>query len=542
MLSLCGNYFNIRYIIRFLLLFFAVFIFPVLAQSQQKGYFVQFADKDGSPFSADHPHEFLSQRAIDRRARQNISIDDYDIPVNAHYVDAIENLGAIIKHTTRWMNGAIVFCTDDVAGAISSLPYVASVEVTWEPPKGRSLIMKYTDDNTTLKAVTSLNQLEMVGGHHLHNEGYTGEGMQIAILDAGFFNVDNTTALQHVFNDGRLLGYKDFVGDGSQFYNTHTHGQQVFSVIAAKANGWMVGSAPDASYYLFRTESSAYEYPIEPDYWICAAELADSLGVDVVQSSLGYFYFDNSTMNYTHDMLNGTTRISRAASIAAQKGMIVVNSAGNERGNSWQYVIMPADAPEVLTVGAVSSDGVLASFSSLGSTVCKSIKPDVVALGVNTRTVAFYNMNYNSNGTSFASPIISGLAACLWQAHPDKSAAAIVEAIRQSGNRFSTPDFQYGYGIPDFGSAGGVVTPADDLNAGCISVYPNPFNEQISIFIPDTGHNVRVEVMNIDGRLMWNSVVPVGTLKIPASDFAAGVYIIRIDCGTFVKSQKLIKR
>lgn len=513
-------------------------------QAQQAGYFVKLTDKNNSPFSLSRPHEFLSQRAIERRLKQNIGYDNADIPVNADYVSRIEECGVKIRHTSRWMNGVIISSNNtEAVETIKNLPFVASVEKTKDAGRRKSTITKTADIDNRLKTTVFTTQLCMLNGSYLHQQGYTGAGMQIAIIDAGFFNANNTNALSHVFDQNRILGTKDFVGDSTPFYETSLHGMQVLSVMAAKTDEWLTGSAPDASYYLFRTEDQASEYPIEADYWVCAAELADSLGVDIIQSSVGYFNFDNETMNYTPAMLNGSTRISQAAQTATEKGMIVVNSAGNEGQKPWRYIITPADAPGVLTVGAVGADAVRAPFSSQGYEHSGIIKPDVMAQGAATRVISIGNTYSTANGTSYSSPIIAGLTACLWQSNPNKTAAEIKDAIIRSASRWETPDLLYGYGIPNFKESMKIPTSITDIDKVQIEIYPNPFTDRITVSIKEYSGAIKLSILSLDGKTIWTMEKSAScnfSFRIPP--FLPGVYILKVGCNNFALSRKIIRQ
>jgi hypothetical protein len=515
------------------------------SSAQQTGYYIQLTDKNGSPYNLSTPEEFLSERAISRRIRQDIAIDISDIPVNPGYIEQIEECGAKIKHVSRWMNGVIILCDDaNALELVKNLPFVQSVEKTREAVgQYKPSIRKDADQSNQLKSTLAISQLCLHSGGYIHQQGYTGHGMQIAILDAGFYDADNCQPLSHVFEEGRLLGTKDFVGDGTPFYKTSVHGTHVFSVMAAKTENWLTGSAPDAGYYLFRTEDQASEYPIEADFWICAAELADSLGADIIQSSLGYYYFDNAAMNYSPSMLDGSTRISRAAQMAVDKGIIVVNSAGNEALNQWKHIIMPADAPGVLSVGAVTSTGIRAQFSSVGYPYSPTTKPDVMAQGVATRVISYSNMQTTANGTSYSSPIIAGLTACLWMTSPNKKATEITDIIRRSSDRWAVPDLNYGYGIPDFKTSMQISTNHDITQNPPIGIYPNPFSDKITVAMPINGSIVNMKINAIDGRLVWSAQRAAAcsiTIQLPY--FPPGMYILTVENDNFAWSRKIIRK
>ncbi len=523
-----------------------VWIIPVLSISQGNGYFIQLSDKKESPYTLENPQAFLSGRAIERRVRQQIPFDQEDLPVSPSYIAGIEACGAKVKHASKWLNGVILFCDDAaVLDRIKALPFVVAIEKTKEiPGTESSAIIKTQPLTEGNKSSATTNQIGMVKGNYLHQKGYTGQGIHMAVLDAGFRDVDKLEAFSHLFCQNKILGTKDFVADGTSFYDTDTHGLHVFSIMAGKIDGQFEGTAPDASYYLFRTEDMASEYPVEADYWVCAAELADSLGVDIIQSSLGYYYFNNPEMNYTHQQLDGSTRISKAASMAAKKGMVVINSAGNEANNDWRYVIMPADSPHILTIGAVSSNGTRATFSSMGYPEFNKIKPDLMALGLGTSIITTGNRITLGNGTSYACPIISGLTACLWQAKPQKKADEIIQIIRQSAHMWLTPDFQYGYGLPDFNKALQLATTSESMQTPAWSIQPNPFKTQFTLLCPDLDEPATISIYAMSGIKLWEGKFPPSPeiLITPDVNISPGIYILSIETNKFAWSRKIHKQ
>jgi serine protease AprX len=524
------------------------------AQSQMKGYFIGFHDKEGTPHNLERPITFLSERAIVRRINQQIPIDSTDLPVAPHHIDQLKVLGVDVIHTSRWMNGAIVFSDDALLmDTIVRYDFVKSVWHTFTGVSGSSApgyhpVKKFVDsdyqkvgeDYAKAVVANTTTQLAMLNAPFLHNNGFTGEGMHIAVLDAGFFKVNETDAFEHLYTDNRLAGIKNFVPDPTPFYGTHSHGLHVLSVMAGLIDGSYTGAAPGATYWLFRTEDVFSEYPIEADYWICAAEMADSAGVDIIQSSLGYFQFDDPSLNYTYGMTDGSTRISRAASMASNKGMVVVNSAGNERQRSWHFIIMPSDAPEVLAIGAVDANKNVATFSSAGFSVDQRIKPDVMAMGVATRIIS-NNQVVSGNGTSYAAPLISGLVACLWQSLPEKTAKEIIQIVRESGDRYISPDSDYGYGIPNFEIAyklGSILT--DSVMADEWLVYPNPFVSELTLHNNSWVGEVVATVFTLAGTSVWSQsyVMDMPVQISIGSALPSGVYFLQISAG----SQKVVKK
>lgn len=524
---------------------------------QTKGYFIQFSDKEGSPYSLANPLEFLSQRALDRRLAQGISLDETDLPVSATYVDALEDLGISVIYKSKWLNGVVAISNDPLLmEGLSELSFVDFVEVNyvgdgWSLSSGnqRSHHKMYPDVEVgqleVLKstALYTDRQIEMVKGDYLHNLGYKGEGIHIAVLDAGFSGVDASPVYSHLFSEGLLLGFKNFVlNDATPFYSTHIHGAQVLGVMTGQVPAEYNGTATEASYWLMRTEDARSEYPIEADYWVMAAEMADSAGVDVIQSSVGYFMFDDPTMNYSFEVAGGLTRISRAASMAFQKGMVVVNSAGNERQNEWEYVVMPAEVPEVLTVGAVKTDGTLADFSSRGF-VEEWVKPDVMALGEGASVITNDVIEVGM-GTSYAAPIISGLTACLWQSMPDKTAAEIVSLVRKSADRYLNPDADFGYGLADFQKAYQLSLSIPDFDAtDQWRVAPNPFLSHFEIAHDGFVGDVVVELISVHGQVVWNEKIAFQHHKriTPGVALQPGVYVLRLNAGASSYCTKVVR-
>jgi serine protease AprX len=436
-------------------------------------YWVKFTDKNNSPYSINNPELFLSQKAIDRRNSQGIVIAENDIPVNPSYIQAVTALGATILNVSKWMNSVTVYTTSPaVINAIEQLPFVLSVEksaISWTSQTEKSLkpffdaetygeidmenLVKSSGESKSYDYGMAFNQINMLNGIALHDLGYNGTGMTIAVLDAGFLNANTLAAFNYLWTNNRILGYKDFADPlNPDIFGSHTHGTSVLSTMGANLPGMMVGTAPEANYWLLRSEDGGSEYLIEELNWVSAAEFADSVGADVINSSLGYTTFNDPSQNHTYaDMDGNTTPISNGADIAVSKGMIVVNSAGNDGSSSWFYIGAPADGDSVFSIGAVNASGNYASFSSHGPTSDGQLKPDVVAQGSGTTIINAYSGNVSTgSGTSFSSPVTAGMVTSLWQAHPNKRNTEILEAIRQSGSLAANPNNQLGYGIPNY--------------------------------------------------------------------------------------------
>lgn len=421
-------------------------------------YRVALTDKNGTPYTLDHPEEFLSSKSIARRTRQHLSVDSTDLPINPAYITAINSEDVKVVGHSKWNNTLLVRSKiPELVKRLSSLSCVKSISLVWTSPDSINSVsprMKYHTDFNRWDTVAqsyygvTREQVEMIGGVRMHNHGFTGKGITIAILDAGFMNAYLIPCMQNV----NIVGWADFVVPKSKsVFKEMEHGTKVLSVMAVREPYVFVGTAPDASYWLLRCEDELTESPAEEDYWAEAAEFADSVGVDIISSSLGFHDFDDSSYNYKYSQLDGhTSFISATASMLASKGMILVNSAGNDGMSSWKKINVPADADDILTVGAVSPNRRNASFSSIGPTADDRVKPDIMALGSPASVITGRGTIIKDMGTSFSAPIVSGMVACLWQALRDKTALEIIDIVRRCADNYSTPDNIYGYGIPDF--------------------------------------------------------------------------------------------
>ena len=417
-------------------------------------YRISLKDKAATDYSLQKPEMYLSKKSIERRKRQGLEIDSTDLPVCKKYVDAIRKKGVHVLVTGKWDNFVTVSCNDSMLIAeIAGLPFVRSTERVWRGVAKRaserdSLINKpLRTDSLYGPAIT---QIKMSHADRLHEAGFKGQGMTIAVIDAGFHNVDKIEAMKNI----NILGTRDFVNPEADIYAESSHGMSVLSCMAMNQPNVMIGTAPEASYWLLRSEDEYSENLVEQDYWAAAIEFADSVGVDLVNTSLGYYSFDDPTKNYRYRDLNGHYALmSREAAKAADKGIVVVCSAGNSGSGSWKKITPPGDAENVITVGAVNKYGVLAPFSSVGNTADGRVKPDVVAVGLGSDVMGTDGNLRHANGTSFSSPIMCGMVACVWQACPELTAKEIIELVRRSGDRAVFPDNIYGYGIPDLWKA-----------------------------------------------------------------------------------------
>lgn len=528
-------------------------------------FFVPFTDKDNSPFSLSSPQVFLSARAIQRRQNQNIGYDWYDLPVNPSYVQQVAATGATVVGRSKWLNGVIIQTMDvNVLNAVQALPFVFNYSPVAMQGQGNNQpkwkdfpvesVMKVEKELSPSDYGIALNQIDMVGGLGLHNAGYKGQGKLIAVLDAGFPGVNANIAFDSLNARNGLTFFRDVVSPGNDITqgSISAHGAYVLSIIAANMPGQMIGSGPGADFALIRTEDAGTENIIEEYNWVIGAEIADSLGADIINSSLGYNLFDQSFMNHSFADMDGQTNISsQGANKAASKGMLVVVSQGNEGNSTWGRVVSPADADSALAVGGVDSSGNYASLSGRGPAADGAIKPNVAAKGYQTSYVSVSGSVFEGNGTSFASPIISGLAACLWQAIPSLTAWNLKQLIEQCSSQFTEPDAYLGYGIPNFSYAIVLMDspqPQSIASDELLLAFPNPFSSSIDLkFYSTQNQKVDIQVCDMLGKVVYRDSKNVFheamnklTLDLPI-DLEEGIYQVGIRTEKGFYSAKVIK-
>jgi len=463
------------------------------SQAQFTRYIVKLKNKGGASYAISNPLVYLSQRAVDRRLRYSIPIDSADLPVTPSYITQIDNVPNVtILNVSKWMN-AVTIQTSDAAAitTISGLPFVQSVNGLAARINGRETPVPSKFDQENIigpqpfveridrvaadyfnYGTNSYNEIHLHNGEFLHNIGLRGQDMQIGMLDNGFNNYLVLKSFDSARINGQILGTWDFVAREANVTNDGSHGMQCFSTIVANIPGQFIGKAPKASFWLYRTEDDASETPIEEFNWVCGAERADSTGSDVISSSLGYNVFDNPSLNYTYNDMNGNTTISaKGADMAAKKGLLVFNAAGNEGNSAWHYIITPADGDSVVAVGAVNTAGVIGSFSSYGPSSDAQIKPDMSSVGVAALVQTTANTVGTNNGTSFACPNMAGLGTCLWQGFPEYNNMKILRALQLAGHKAATPDDRVGYGIPNMKTAFSILlteyATSSSTAAGC---------------------------------------------------------------------------
>jgi len=417
---------------------------------------VYLKDKGVAANAIETPEAFLSAEAIARRNKRFIEVTASDVPISPVYVDAILSTGCQLVTQSKWMSTLVVECADSMLiEQVKRLPMVDSVACVWIGTDRLNADICTDDKSLLAPSVEKLpdeygygqQQIEMLNGIQLHNLGRRGQGMRVAVIDAGFHHADRIKA----FASLNLLGTHNIVFPGGNVFCGSEHGTEVLSCLASNLPGWMIGTAPEASYLLIKSEDMRAEFPVEEDFWAAAIEYADSVGVDVVTTSVGYYEFDIPKANYSHSDLDGKTAfISCVASKAASKGILIFCCAGNEGNLPWEKVSFPGDVADILTVGAVTQDMERCAFSSTGFTADLRVKPDVVALGQGVAVIDAQGDVRRVNGTSYSTPIVAGLGICLWQSLHWLSNTEIIELIRQTASQANRPDVEKGYGVPDF--------------------------------------------------------------------------------------------
>jgi hypothetical protein len=513
---------------------------------------VFFTDKNGTPYTLSHPEEFLSERALERRYKFDIELTNDDLPVNPTYIKQVEEKGATILFSSKWLNCTLVHCDADIITQIEKLPCVDSVVLVYPNKKsiqshekqaiiseGSTVLLKKYDPFYG----NASNQIEQINGIELHKKGYEGEGVLIAVLDGGFCNVNTINAFTHLYESGRLLMEKDFIEPNGDIYRTGIsgHGTSVLSCMAAYLPNQMVGTAPKASYCLFRTEDTTSEYLIEEYTWVIGAETADSIGADLINSSLIYTKYDDPSMSHTYfDMDGKTTIASVGARKAVERGVFVCASAGNEGDKEWQWIGTPADVAEALTVGAVQQNGQYASFSSIGPNAAGELKPNVMAQGQSAAIINTTGQVITGNGTSFSSPIICGMVACLLQASPFTHPKTLNNAIEVSSNLYTDPSYQMGYGIPDFYKVLQSLPVTEHSKCNNILIYPNPVFDILTV--KSNKHLKRAVLYDISGQLIDEQSFTPYNCKVSTHKLSAGMYVIHfyndhemVGCAKFIK-------
>jgi subtilisin family serine protease len=545
-----ANYKTLR-----IVLFFLLFGFSANAQNR---YAIHYKYKPQEIFSLDNPAGYLTISSIDRRLRHGITLDSLDLPVSEKYIKSIIPLVDQVLYHSKWLNASVVIANEENLEKIQSLDFVSSVEFVARGfvPEGRQL--QAVNARSGMKANKKKNastaeapfdfQNGLLGIQEMHELGYTGKGITIAIFDAGFPGVDQIPAFSHLFENNQIIGTRDFVHVWNKnVFSKNQHGTNVLSLMASNDPDLLVAGAPDAHYILCITEEVPTEFRIEEYNWIKAAEYADSLGVEIINSSLGYWDFDDPRMDYSLEDMDGETAvISKGATIAAKKGILVVTSAGNYGNRGERSITAPSDAKGILSVGATNMGMDRASFSSQGPTADGRIKPEVSTFGEQVWLIRSTGNLGRSSGTSFSAPQIAAFAAGLWQARPEWTKEKLIEEILKSSSQAEDPDNWLGYGIPNFAKAyygpvlGGITVEEQEWK-----IYPNPLKGS-ELFI-QFGNSEQGEFVLLDlkGRVMKQASLSRGSLRDPFEveipELPSGIYIVEVQSGSDIKRTKLMK-
>ena len=555
-----------------------------LSESDTVLVWIFFTDKGKSLNKYyEKPTLVVSKASLERRAhviKSGPLIDQTDLPVNRDYINKIESYGARIKNVTKWFNGAACYVAKSDLYNISELNFVRKIDFVgryvnnskpiidenYNPPS--NMYLHKFNTIHTYDYGQSLAELEQIKVPEVHDLGYTGNGIIICVMDAGVSNLSH-----EVFNNLKIMRRYDFVNHDTVIANQPlpdsgdgSHGTWTLALIGGFMQGQLIGPAFDATYLLAKTENTQSESSIEEDNWMAAAEWADSLGAQVTSTSLGYRYDFTWGTGYTWQDMNGHTAIiTLGAEMAAKKGIVVVNSVGNDANQGGPNTLnAPADGDSVIAVGAVNISGTIASFSSYGPTADGRIKPDVVADGVNNY-IPFATPNTSTgytygSGTSFSCPLVAGVAALILQAHPSWTPMEVRDALRNTASNHSSPDSLYGWGIinalaainynpaPDTGN--GSRNNNTPSNFELAQNFPNPFNPSTTIkYEIKEGGFVTLNVYNLLGNLVATLVdenQPAGTYYVnfninsERTPLPSGVYFYRLQIGDFVSTKKMV--
>jgi len=524
---------------------FVTIIFLLNKASASEKMWIYFTDKDNSGQNIT-----LDDKAIQRRLKVDIKDTWYDRPVAQSYIAVMEELGAVIHNKSRWLNAVSITSDINIINEISLLPFVKKT-VPVAVYKKNKREFSQLQSSRKLSVIDSLDygyaqeQIEQINCHTAHQAGYTGQGVRVLILDTGF----NTE--RSVFDSLTIIDEWDFINndgntenEANDYSSQHNHGTMVFSTLAGYDPGNLIGPAFGAEFLLAKTEDVTNESQVEEDNYVAALEWGEQLGADIMSSSLGYLDW------YSYCDMDGNTGVTTiAVDIATSLGMLCITSAGNWGTSSpppnpcdtlYYYISAPADADSVISVGAVNSNGEIASFSSHGPTYDGRIKPEVCARGVSTWGVNANSDSYRTgSGTSLSAPLVSGAAAVILSAHSDWTPMQVRQAMMMTADRVDNPDNNYGYGVIDVMAAIDYETSSINHNNIpdeflILNVYPNPFNPTTTIrFSVEARHASLLQVFDITGRLVEtieNDKLLPGehAYTWDASGLSSGIYFVQL--------------
>jgi hypothetical protein len=531
-----------------------VIVFSSATYSQEDAW-VYFNAKPNAQAFFDNPLSELSQRSLDRRITQNIALDIKDAPITQTYIDQITaTQGIVVRAKSKWFNALHVQGSEETIRAFTTLNFVERVDFANRllnnplrpavPRKKMKKVNKKFETDSFFNYGSSANQIEMLNGQLLHQQNFTGTGKIIAVMDGGFPGVDVAAPFSRLRDNNQILGGYDYVNRNADFYTGISHGTMVLSTMGGFQDNELVGTAPDASYYLFITEDGDNEWPLELSLWVEAAEEADRVGADIITTSLGYTEFDNPNYNFTYADMNGTsTFISKGLDVAFSRGMVCVNSAGNSGNDPWFYISAPADAINALAIGAVNAAGNYASFSSQGPSFDGRVKPDVVAQGQQSVLSSTSGNITTASGTSFSGPITAGMVACLWQALPNATNAEIMQLIKQSASIYNSPTTELGYGIPDFNQAlNSGLLKLNTVDVQKFMIYPNPVVDSVSIAFPAGYGDATIYFYNSMGQLILSKAINAKNKRVDLAGISSGMYSYQITSKNGSQSGKISKR
>ena len=534
-------------------LLFFVFIISFSGYSQEDAW-VYFKDKPNSQFYFDNPLEMLSQRSLDRRIAFSIPLDSKDVPIHAPYVNQLIAFPGIdVKAKSKWFNAVHVRGAISDIDALTNLSFVDHIQFANAALNQANRVSKIVqnqavnkilDTNVVFAYGNSGNQIQMLNGQVLHEQEITGTGKIIAVMDAGFPGVTTAAPFQRLLDNNQILGGYNFVDRNDNFYTGNSHGTLVLSTMGGYVENELVGTAPDSGYYLFITEDAGSETPLEESNWVEAAEVADSLGVDIISTSLGYFEYDNPSYSYTYADMNGTTSfISKGADIAFSRGMICVASAGNSGNSANPHIAVPSDAINTLAIGAVKFDETYATFSSIGPSFDGRVKPDVMAQGQSSVLSTPTGDITTGSGTSFSGPIMAGMIASFWQAIPWANNAAVIQFVKQSADRFSNPNEEFGYGIPDFQIALNMaLLSVNEVRKQDFTLFPNPVNTTLTINSKEPYLGSKIFLYNNLGQIVFQQDINAISQNISLEHLNSGIYFYTIQSENKTQKGKIIKR